>query len=115
MNIPTPEMLKVFETLPDLYLILSPQLIILTASEAYLQATLTEREAIVGRALFEVFPDNPAIPQADGVSNLNASLQKVLSTKKPHRMPVQHYDVPRPASLGGGFEEKYWALRIPRC
>jgi PAS domain S-box-containing protein len=108
-NAVAPEILRAFETVPDLYLILSVDLIILTASEAYLQATLTERKAIVGRLLFEVFPDNPQTPQADGTSNLNASLQQALSTQKPHRMALQRYDVPRPASLGGGFEEKYWS------
>jgi PAS domain-containing protein len=104
-----PEILRAFETVPDLYLILSVDLIILTARDAYLQATLTERDSIVGKPLFEVFPDNPQTPQADGTSNLNASLQQALSARKPHRMALQRYDVPRPASLGGGFEEKYWS------
>ncbi len=104
-----PEVLRAFETVPDLYLILSADLIILTASDAYLKATLTEREAIVGKPLFEAFPDNPQTPQADGTSNLNASLEQALSTRTPHRMALQRYDVPRPASSGGGFEEKYWS------
>jgi signal transduction histidine kinase len=33
----------------------------------------------------------------------------VLRTRKPHRPPLQHYDVPLPEALGGGFEEKYWS------
>ena len=39
--------LKIFETVPDLYLILSPDLHILTASDAYLEATFTVREEIL--------------------------------------------------------------------
>lgn len=105
----TPEKLSIFETLPDLYLILSSGLVILTASNAYLNATLTERETLVGKHIFEAFPDNPNTPEANGVNNLKVSLQMVLSTKKPHQMPLQHYDVPRPAFLGGGFEQKYWS------
>lgn len=52
----SPQVLQAFETVPDLYLILSVDLIILTASEAYLKATLTERDAIAGKPVFEVFP-----------------------------------------------------------
>jgi PAS domain S-box-containing protein len=108
-NLVAPEILRAFETVPDLYLILSVDLVILTASEAYLKATLTERDNIVGRSIFEVFPDNPDTAQARGSSNVNASLQQAIATRKPHRMALQRYDVPRPASLGGGFEEKYWS------
>ncbi|MDF9797269.1 PAS domain S-box-containing protein [Catalinimonas alkaloidigena] len=104
----TREELKVFETVPDLYLILSPDLHILTASNAYLSATLTLRQEIVGRHLFEVFPDNPETPEANSVKNLYASLIEVLTKMQTHQMKLQRYDVPRPSALGGGFEEKYW-------
>lgn len=99
--------LKVFETVPDLYPILSPDLHILTASDAYLKATFTVREEIVGKHLFDVFPENPDTPQANGVSNLEASLKEVLATGKPHQMALQRYDIPGPETKGG-FEEKYW-------
>ena len=102
------ELLKGFETVPDLYLILSPDLDILTASDAYLQATLTRREAIVGRNIFEVFPDYPATPNAHAVKKLQDSFQQVLVTKKPHRMSLQHYDVPVSEDKEGEFAEKYW-------
>ncbi|QHT65305.1 PAS domain-containing protein [Rhodocytophaga rosea] len=104
----TPEMLTLFETLPDLYLILSPTLIILTASHAYLEATLTKREKIVGKYIFEVFPDNPDAPEAKGVTNLQASFREVLSSRKAHQMAIQHYDVPHPTQPAS-FVERYWA------
>ncbi|PRY16398.1 PAS domain S-box-containing protein [Pontibacter ummariensis] len=102
------QVLKAFEKVPDLYLILSPELAILTASDAYLAATLTNCEEIVGRQLFDVFPDNPMAKAAHGVKNLKHSLQQALATKQPHRMAIQQYDVPLPAAQGGGFAEKYW-------
>lgn len=102
------ETLKAFESVPDRYLILSPDLHILTASDAYLAATLSVRHEIVGKNLFEAFPDNPETPQANAVTNLQASFQKVLDTGKPQQLAFQRYDVPRPPELGGGFEEKYW-------
>jgi hypothetical protein len=45
------------------FLVLRPDLVIVAASDAYLRATMTEREAIVGRHLFDVFPDNPDDPR----------------------------------------------------
>ncbi len=51
---------RLFESTPEPYLILAPDLTIAGVNDAYLQATLTRREAILGRHLFEVFPDNPA-------------------------------------------------------
>jgi signal transduction histidine kinase/CheY-like chemotaxis protein len=82
---------------------------ILGASDSYLRATLTEREKIVGRGLFEVFPDNPDDPHATGTSNLRASLERVLAGKAPDAMAVQKYDIRRPESEGGGFEERFWS------
>jgi PAS domain S-box-containing protein len=62
----------------------------------------------VGRYVFDVFPDNPLAPQANGVRNLKASLQQVLQTKAPHQMALQHYDVPDPKAPGQ-FVERYWS------
>jgi two-component system sensor kinase FixL len=67
---------------------------------------MTERQEIIGRHLFEVFPDNPDDPNATGVSNLRASLDRVLRYRRPDAMAVQKYDVRRP---DGDFEERYWS------
>jgi len=88
---------------------LSPDLRIVAANDARLRATNTTRDQIIGKPLFEVFPDNPLDPAASGVSNLRASLHRVLRTKAPDAMAVQKYDIPRPESQGGGFEERYWS------
>jgi PAS domain S-box-containing protein len=104
-----PDFQMLFEGSPNLYLVLDPQLTIVGVNDAYCRATMTQREAIVGRALFEVFPDNPDDADADGVGNLRASLQRVLMTGRPDAMSTQKYDIPRPASEGGGFDERYWS------
>lgn len=98
-----------FETSPGLFLVLSPDLKIIAVSDAYLSATMTSRDDIVGKNLFDVFPDNPDDPGATGVANLRASLIRVLSTKLPDTMETQKYDVKKPLHLGGGFEERYWS------
>lgn len=106
-----PDFRALFEAAPGLYLVLDPELRIVAASDAYLAATLTAREQILGRGLFEVFPDNPDDPAATGTRNLRASLERARASGKPDSMPVQKYDVRRPASEGGGFEERFWSPR----
>lgn len=106
---PQPDFKALFEATPSPYLVLTPDLRVVAVSDAYLQATMTEREAILGRGLFEIFPDNPDDPGATGVSNLRTSLERVLLHKVPDTMAVQKYDIRRPASEGGGFEERYWS------
>jgi len=106
---PLPDFRALFESAPGLYLVLAPDLTIVAASDAYLRATMTRREEILGRGIFEVFPDNPEDPGATGVMNLRASLERVLRQRAPDAMPVQKYDVRRPASEGSGFEERHWS------
>ena len=74
-------------------------------------ASITWRQAILGRGLFEVFPDNPDDLTATGVSNLSDSLERVLRDKAPDAMAVQKYDIRRPEAEaeGGGFEVRYWS------
>lgn len=98
-----------FESVPGLYLVLTPNLKIVTASDAYLQATMTTREEIIGRGIFDVFPDNPEDSQATGKTNLKASLERVLLKKSPDTMATQKYDIRRPISEGGKFEERFWS------
>jgi hypothetical protein len=87
-------------------LVLDPELRIVGVTQAYLDATMTERAAIVGRGLFEVFPDNPDDEQATGEMNLRGSLQRVIETGQPHTMATQKYDIRR---RDGSFEVRYWS------
>ncbi|HVH36370.1 MAG TPA: ATP-binding protein [Tahibacter sp.] len=109
MSADAPDFRRIFQAVPGPYLVLAPTLHIVAVSNAYLQATKTERDAILGRHLFEVFPDNPDDPQASGMRNLRISLQRVLADRVPDAMAVQKYDIRKPESEGGGFEERYWS------
>ncbi|MBX7222511.1 MAG: response regulator [Blastocatellia bacterium] len=105
-----------FENVPGLFLVLQPDPVftILTASHAYVRATQSELEKMVGRPLFEVFPDNPDDPEATGTSNLRKSLERVLTLHKPDPMPVQKYDIRQAEEEGGGFVVRYWSpLNVP--
>jgi PAS domain S-box-containing protein len=103
----SPALLPIFNALPGAYLLLSPDLLIEAVSDDYLAATLTQREHLLERYLFDAFPDNPQAPEANAMRNVRASLTQVLATGQPHEMAVQHYDVPDPAHPGQ-FVERHW-------
>lgn len=107
---PPLDLLPVFNAQPGATLLLSPDWVIVGASDDYLAATLTERAAIVGRHIFDAFPDNPDTPEANAVANVRASLETVLATQQPHDMAPQHYDVPDRARPGH-FVERHWKPR----
>jgi signal transduction histidine kinase len=104
------QQLSALETVPDSYIVVSPEFLILTASNAYLTDTLKRRDELVGRYLFDAFPDNPAAPEANAVRNWRASLELVIATGEPHQMALQHYDVLDP-QRPGHFVERHWLPR----
>lgn len=93
-----------FKVSPNAYLLLTSDLVIADANPAYMKATMTTEE-IRGYGLFEIFPDNPAAPEANAVLNLRGSLERVLRTGKADLMAVQRYDV---RGLDRLFEERWW-------
>ncbi len=103
-----PDFRLLFQAVPTPSLILEPDFRIAAVNDAYLRATKTVREEILGRPLFEVFPDNPDEPDASGVRNLSASLHRVLRNQAPDAMAVQKYDIPLHGEREGEFELRYW-------
>ncbi|WP_374985816.1 PP2C family protein-serine/threonine phosphatase [Streptomyces fradiae] len=97
-----------FAATPSPYLVLGSDLVIAEVNRAYLEATGRTREELLGRYLFDAFPDNPADPDADGVRNLNASLHRVLLSREPDTMALQKYDIPV-TNRPGTFEERWWS------
>ncbi|MFE2137567.1 PP2C family protein-serine/threonine phosphatase, partial [Streptomyces sp. NPDC059466] len=97
-----------FAATPSPYLVLGRDLVIVEVNQAYLQATGRSRQDLLGQCIFDAFPDNPNDPEADGVQNLNASLNRVLASRAPDTMALQRYDIP---VMGhpGSFEERWWS------
>ncbi|MGW1376314.1 PP2C family protein-serine/threonine phosphatase [Streptomyces sp. NPDC002446] len=98
----------VFQALPGAVLLLTPQFVIADANAALLHRAGRERRHVVGRRLFDVFPDNPHDPEATGMRNLRTSLERVLATGESDTMALQRYDVEAPGRPGV-FEERYWS------
>ncbi len=99
-----------FESSPHPYLILrsDPDYTIVAVNDRYVDATGMPREAIVGRGLFDVFPDNPDDPCGSGAGDLRASLERVAHDRRPDTMGVQKYDIPR-RDRGDDFQVNYWS------
>lgn len=97
-----------FAVSPSPYLVLDPQLVIIDVNAAYLRATACRRSDLMGRYIFDAFPDNPGDPDADGVRNLSASFARVLESGEPDTMALQRYDVPDPRRPGR-FAEHWWS------
>jgi serine phosphatase RsbU (regulator of sigma subunit) len=90
------------------YLVLDTDLVIVAVNQAYLALTGRARQDLIGRPIFEAFPDNPGDPNADGVQRLTASLRGVLDSGRRDKMALLKYDIPvlgRP----GVFEERWWS------
>ena len=52
---PPPDFQLLFQSAPGCYLVLTPDLTIIAVSDAYLRATMTKRDEILDRRLFDVF------------------------------------------------------------
>ena len=62
-----PDFRRLFQSASGCCLVLAPDFTIVAVSDAYLRATMTKRDEILGRGIFDVFPDNPSDPGATGV------------------------------------------------
>ena len=107
-QVPEPDFRRVFDETPAPLLLLTPDLVIVHANRARLEATATTLEDTVGRGLFEVFPMNPDDPAADGLVNLRDSLAQARDTRRPVTMAIQKYDIPMP---DGTYAERFWSPR----
>lgn len=105
----------VFQALPGAVLLLSPQLVAVEVNDTYLRVSGRTRDELLGRYVFDVFPDNPANQDAYGMRNLEASLRRVAATGERDSLALQRYDVQDP-ERPGAFEERYWStVNAPVC
>lgn len=75
---------RLFEASPAPFLVLAPdapRFTITEVNDAYLAATMWTREEVVGRGVFEAYPDNPGAT-ISGVSLLRASLERVIASRQ---------------------------------
>lgn len=76
---------------------------------AYEAATMRMREELIGRKLFELFPN-----EGEEGRRLKETFDRVFATGETETIAYIPYDIPRPEALGGGVENRYWtAVHVP--
>lgn len=71
-----------------------PKFTIITANEAYLRATDSKLESLIGKGFLDAFPENPLDPFSKNVQALRDSLTRAVLTKQQHVLQSQKYDIP---------------------
>ena len=94
----------IFHSMKSPLAVLSRDLHHVAASSAYLEITDRSERELLGRNIFEVFPENPADRDHDGPTSLRRSLTAVLETGQADSMPLIRYDVVD----DGEFQPRYW-------
>lgn len=83
-----------------------PHYTMLDVNNAYLKATNTKREDLIGKPVFGVFPGNPTDNMSKNIERTIFSFDQTIKNKAPHVMTNYRYDIPIPGS--NEFEERYW-------
>ncbi|MCT7351984.1 SpoIIE family protein phosphatase [Streptomyces sp. 15-116A] len=108
MSEPVIDYEAVYQSLPGMVALLTPELVYADVNAAYERGSGHSSADLVGRFVFDVFPDNPNDPEVTGARSLRTSLLRVLATGERDSMPLQRYDVEDPHEPGV-WRERYWS------
>ncbi|MFI2435258.1 PP2C family protein-serine/threonine phosphatase [Streptomyces sp. NPDC018693] len=98
----------VFQALPGMVALLTPDLVYADANEDFQRLSGRTREQLVGRYIFDVFPEKPGDPAATGMRDVQASMMRVVATGERDTMALQRYDV-EDSEHPGQWNERYWS------
>lgn len=109
-----PDFEVLFQLLPNAYMVLDRELRYVAANETYLQETASRIEDLVGRYVFELFPNDRDDPANLPARMLRESFERVLTTARPDTLAFIPYRVPRAVDGQLVTEERYWsATHVP--
>lgn len=103
-----PEYGKLFDLLPDPYLLItpdSPRFTLVDANEAHMSLSKRKKQDYIGKPLFEVFPDQSDTFKKTGVNAVKESILKVIKSGEPDEMDVIQYDLTLP---DGSVDVHFW-------
>jgi len=103
---------RIFDALPGIFLVVAndADYTMVAASEDRLRATMTRRDEVIGRPLFEVY--NGA--EAPGANLLRASLAEVVRTGQPQKLKTVGYPLRLPNEKDERYEDRYWdVVNVP--
>lgn len=103
-SVAAPNFEALFHALPSPYMVLDRGLCFVDANEAYCRITERSREELIGRHIFEMFPN-----EGESGQRLRESFMRVLETGQADSIPFIAYPIALPLTKGGGFELRYWS------
>lgn len=101
--------ISIFNSSPMATLIMktdAPLYTIIAVNDAYLAATNSTREALIGKSVFSAFPANPTDHRSKNIERTIHSFETAIHSKSPHTMSNYRYDIPIPGT--NEFKECYW-------
>ena len=84
---------QIFDKVPNPYVILDDQFVIVEMNDAYLQVTMRRRDDIIGRNMFDAFPSEAG---SESEQMLRLSLQQVIQTGAVDVLPLIPYPIALP-------------------
>ena len=104
----------VFESSPNAYMLIDRDFRFVAANPAYVRATATALDQLVGRNLFDAFPHDPDDRSNENSRLLRASLERVLATRTADVLAFIPYRVPVERNGRITVEERFWsATHVP--
>ncbi len=107
-NTPDLSYRTLFTALPESYIIFAangPIYTIVDINPAQAKLTMTKPKDIIGKPMFEVFPDVSEKYLKTVISDMRDSFKRVVRTRKRHIMGIVRYDIKDPS---GHFVERHW-------
>ncbi|MGW2721260.1 PP2C family protein-serine/threonine phosphatase [Streptomyces sp. NPDC001492] len=98
----------VFQALPGMVALLTPELVYVDVNDDFAQLAGRSREQLLGRYIFDVFPENPNDPAAAGMRETRESMLRVVATGERDTMAVLRYDI-EDAQRPGHWQEHFWS------
>ncbi len=98
-----------FRSSPNPYMVLDRELRYVAANDAYLQATASRLEDLLGRNVIEAFPNDPADPNNVPAQMLRDSFERVLRERRQDVLALIPYRVPTHTPTGVVLEERFWS------
>lgn len=106
---------SVFLSLPSPTLLLSPDFTIAAINRSYLRTIGRASEEILGLSVFDAFPESPESKHAGSSAEFARSVERVLRTRRPHRLSGIRYDVADPDRPGEYLVKSWSVLNAPVC
>ena len=100
---------SLFDVSPNAYMVLDRELRYVAANPTYLRVTASHLEQLLGKYVFDRFPNDPDDPNNVPARMLQKSLERVLATGLPDHLALIPYRVPRAPGEVPASEDRFWS------